>query len=117
MSTITILSKISVSYSLLKKLHTFKISDSCAIPEGSIIILSGENSFIISLIDSLKSETRLQQIHPEFISLTGILPCISFLSSPIFPNSFSIITVLSLFPDIYLFIKVVFPALVYIPPI
>ena len=97
-------------YSLLKKLHTFKISDSCATPEGSIIILSGENSSIIALIDSLKSVTRLQHIHPEFISLTGMFPCISFLSSPIFPNSFSIITVFPLFPDIYLFMNVVFPA-------
>ena len=65
-------------------------------PDGSIIILSGENCKYTFSSASAKSPTREQQIQPEFISVIS-MPA-SFIkppSMPISPNSFSIKTTFS----------------------
>ena len=82
-------------------------------PEGSIITRSGWYVSKTSFNDVSKSPTKLQQIHPEFISL--IVTPESFKnvpSIPISPNSFSINTIFSFWyaSAINFLINVVFPA-------
>ena len=85
-----LLSEIS---SLLISITALITSESLPTPDGSIIILSGENCAKTFLRASPKSPTNEQQIQPEFISVISI-PA-SFKkppSMPISPNSFSIST-------------------------
>ena len=65
-------------------------------PEGSISMRSGAYSSTTFLSALPKSPTRLQQMQPEFISVTSIpASCIKPPSMPISPNSFSMSTSLS----------------------
>ena len=63
---------------------------------GSITILSGPYSSLTNFKALAKSPTRVQQMHPEFISVTSMpASCMKRLSMPISPNSFSISTIFS----------------------
>ena len=103
----------TASSSSLTLSTAFATSESLPTPEGSITILSGEYCSITFLRAVLKSPTREQQIHPEFISVISIPASLRKLPSiPISPNSFSISTTFCPLNDsaMSFFINVVFPA-------
>jgi len=92
-STTVILPSISISASFSTASIALATSDNLPTPDGSMITRSGWYSSSTFTSALLKSPTRVQQIHPEFISVISI-PA-SFRnppSIPISPNSFSIST-------------------------
>ena len=91
----------------------FMTSLSLPTPLGSIIILSGAYSFNTFSNAFPKSPTRLQQMQPEFISVTSMpASCMNAPSTPISPNSFSINTSFSPLYASFMsfFMSVVLPA-------
>ena len=112
-STTVILPSISISASFFTFSIAFATSDNLPTPEGSIMTRSGAYSSNTFWRATLKSPTRVQQMHPEFISVISI-PA-SFRnppSIPISPNSFSINTSFSPVNTSWInfLMNVVFPA-------
>ena len=113
LTTVTRALSFVFSFSFEKSITDVITSESLPTPDGSIMILSGLNLSITSLKFFAKSPTKVQHIHPEFISVISIP--VSFRnppSIPTSPNSFSISTTFSLLSDSSksFFISVVFPA-------
>ena len=104
---------ISTPASSCMSITAFATSDSLPTPDGSMMMRSGWNSSLTCFSDFAKSPTSVQQMHPEFISVTSMPEfCMKRLSIPISPNSFSMSTVFSsLYAfEISSFMNVVFPA-------